>query len=200
MNDEVLTLLTDRFSELDMKTPLDEIYARGRRHRKARRLTTAIAAGAVAAVGAGVTAVAVAPASHPANGGSPQLTAFSISAGANGTSALTLRKGEQYRLDPVALRQALAQHGIPALVTVGQACDSGPEPAGLDQAVTPQRHADGSVTLTINPTAMPPASELSIGYFPSKTVFALIQRGAPIHCSATPGGHGGTALVPSSFA
>jgi hypothetical protein len=115
------------------------------------------------------------------------LTAFSISAGANGTSALTLRKGEQYRLDPVALRQALAQHGIPALVTVGRACDSSPEPSGLDQAVTAQRHPDGSVTLTINPREMPPASELSIGYFTSKTVFALIQQGAPLRCSSTLG-------------
>ena len=37
MNDEVLTLLTDRFSELEMKTPIEEIYARSRRHRKMRR-------------------------------------------------------------------------------------------------------------------------------------------------------------------
>jgi hypothetical protein len=187
MNDEVLTLLSDRFSELEMKTPLEEIYARGRRHRKTRRLTSAIAAGAATAVAAGLTAITVAPAGHPAKPLNAQLTAFSVSAGANGTSALTLRKGEQYRLNPLALRQALAQHGIPALVTVGKACDSSPEPTGLEQAVTAQRHPDGSVTLTINPREMPPASELSIGYFTSKTVFALIQEGAPIHCSTTPG-------------
>jgi hypothetical protein len=186
MNDEVLTLLADRFSELEMNTPLEEIYARGRRHRKTRRVTGAIAAGAVTALAAGLTAIAVAPASHPAPVNA-HLTAFSVSAGANGTSALTLRKGEQYRLDPVALRQALAQHGIPALVTVGKACDSSPEPVGLDQAVTDQRHPDGSVTLTINPRAMPPASELSIGYFTGKTVFALIQQGAQLHCTTTPG-------------
>jgi hypothetical protein len=186
MND-VLTLLTDRFSELQMKTPLDEIYARGFRHRKTRRLKSAVATAAAAAVAAGVTAIAVVPASHPANQVNVQLTAFSISAGANGTSALTLRKGQQYRLDPTALRQVLAQHGIPALVTVGQACDSSPEPTGLDRAVTAQRHPDGSVTLTINPREMPPASELSIGYFTSKTVFALILQGAPLHCARTPG-------------
>jgi hypothetical protein len=187
MNEESLTLLADRFSELEMKTPLEEIYARARRHRKTRRLTSAVAAGAATAVAAGVTAIAVAPATHPAEPVNAQLTAFSISAGANGTSALTLRKGQQYRLDPAALRQALAQHGIPALVTVGKACDSIPEPAGLDQAVVAQRHSDGSVTLTINPGEMPPASELSIGYFTSKTVFALIQRGAPLHCTTIPG-------------
>jgi hypothetical protein len=187
MNDEVLTLVADRFSALEMKTPLEEIYARGRRHRKARRVRSAVAAGAATAVAAGLTAVAVAPASHPAKPDNAQLTAFSISAGTNGTSALTLRKGEQYRLNPVALRQALAQRSIPALVTVGKACDSSPEPTGLDQAVTATRHPDGSVTLTINPREMPAGSELSIGYFTSKTVFALIQEGAPIHCIIPPG-------------
>jgi hypothetical protein len=186
MNDEVLTQLTDHFSELEMNTPLEEIYAKGRRHRKMRRLTSAVATGAAAAVAAGLIAIAVAPASHPATPVNAQLTAFSIS-GANGTSALTLRKGQRYRLDPAALRQALAQHGIPALVTVGKACDSSPEPSGLDQAVTAQRHPDGSVTVTINSRNMPPASELSIGYFTSKTVFALIQQGAPLHCTSTPG-------------
>jgi hypothetical protein len=188
MNDEVLTLLTDRFSELEMKTPLEEIYARGRRHRKMRHFTRAAAAGAATALAAGLTVIAVAPASHPANRVNTELTAFTISAGANGTSALTLRKGQQYRLDPAALRQALALHGIPALVTVGKACDSSPEPTGLDQAVTAQRHPDGSVTVTINPGEMPPASELSIGYFTNRTTFALIQQGAPIHCRTIPGG------------
>ena len=61
MNEESLTLLADRFSELEMKTPLEEIYARGRRHRKTRRLTSAVAAGAATAVAAGVTAIALRP-------------------------------------------------------------------------------------------------------------------------------------------
>jgi hypothetical protein len=150
-------------------------------------LASAVAVGAAAAVAAGLIAVAVAPARHPANPVNAQLAAFSLSAGLNGTSTLTLRKGEQYRLNPIALREALAQHGIPALITVGKACDSTPEPTGLDRAVTTRRHPDGSVTLTINPRAMPPASELSVGYFTSKTVFALIQENARIHCTSTPG-------------
>jgi hypothetical protein len=172
---------------MEMTTPVEEIYARGRHHRKTRRFTRTAAAGAAVAVAAGVTAIAAAPASHPAHPVNAELTAFSISAGADGSSALTLRKGEQYRLNPVALRQALAQHGIPALVTVGKACDSIPEPLGLDQAVTEQRHPDGSVTLTITPTQMPPDSELSIGYFTDKTVFALIQQGAPLRCAGALG-------------
>jgi len=187
MNDEVLTLVGDGFSGLEMKTPLEEIYTKCRRHRRTRHLASAVAVGAVTAVAAGVTAITVAPASHPAKPANARLAAFSISAGANGSSALTLRKGQQYRLDPAALRQTLAQHGIPALVTVGKACDSSPEPTGLDQAVTEQRHPGGSVTLTINPREMPPASELSIGYFTTSTVLALIQQGAPLHCTTLPG-------------
>jgi hypothetical protein len=187
MNDDVLTLLTDRFSEVEMKAPLEEIYARGRRHRKTRRWAKAAVAGAAAATIAGVTAIAVAPAGHPGRPVNAQLAAYTISSGPDGTSALTMRKGQQYRLDPGALRQALAQHGIPALVEVGKTCNSSPEPPGLDQALTSQRHPDGSVTLTIDPWEMPRGSELSIGYYPSKTVFALIQQGAPLHCASTPG-------------
>jgi hypothetical protein len=186
MNDEVLTLLTDHFSRIEMTTPLPEIQARARRHRKTRRVAIAGVAGAATAIAVGAAALAAAPANHSANNLEAQLTAFSVSAGADGTSALTLHKGQQYRLDPAALRQALAQHGIPALVTVGKACDTTPEPTGLDQAVTAARHPDGSVTLTINPRDMPAASELSIGYFPTKTVFALIEQGGSLHCSSTP--------------
>jgi hypothetical protein len=169
-----------------MTTPLQEIHARGRRHCKTRRVAIAGAAGAAMAMAAGATALAIGPAHHPANPVKAQLTAFSVSAGADGTSALTLHKGQQYRLDPAALRQALAQHGIPALVTVGKACDSSPEPTGLDQAVTAARHPDGSVTLTIDPREMPPGSELSIGYFPTRTAFALIEEGALLHCTSRP--------------
>jgi hypothetical protein len=53
--------------------------------------------------------------------------------------------------------------------------------------VTEQSRPDGSVTLTITRREMPPGSELSIGYFTDKTVWALIQQGAPLHCRTTPG-------------
>jgi hypothetical protein len=183
MNNEVLTRLADQFSEVEMKVPIEQIYARARTRRARRRRATVLATGA-AALAAGLTAVAVTGGgAHQPPPVTAQLAAFSVSAGPNGTSSLTLRKGQQYRLDPVALRQALADHHIAALVTVGQTCDTTPEPRGLDQVIVSQRQSDGSVTLTMNPTAMPAGSELSIGYYPTRTTFGLIQQGAPLRCT-----------------
>jgi hypothetical protein len=123
-----------------------------------------------------------------------QLTAFTVASTPSGMTALTLRKGEQYRLDPAALRQALAAHGIPAVVTVGEICDTSPGPDGLDQVLSARKDADGAVYLTINPAALPAGAELSIGYYPTGTSFALIVAGAPLRCSSgAPGG--GRAVV-----
>jgi len=116
-----------------------------------------------------------------------QLVAFTVASGPNGSTALTLRKGAQYRLDPDALRQALAQHGIRAVVNVGKMCDTNPEPNGLDQVISSRRLPDGSVFTTFNPAAMPIGSEISIGYFPTFTGFALIEDGASFHCTTNPG-------------
>jgi hypothetical protein len=187
MNDnEVLTKVRDGMSGIRMDTPVDQILAKARFQRRSRRL---VMAGAVSVVtlGLGLTAVfSAAGTNHPTGPATAQLAAFSISGGPHGASSLTLRKGEQYRLNPVALRQALAHHDITALVTVGKSCDSNPEPEGLDRAVISQRHPDGSVTLTINPVAMPAGSELSIGYYTTGTTFALIEQGAPLNCSSAP--------------
>jgi hypothetical protein len=183
MNNDVLTRIADQFSEVEMNIPIEQIYARAQTRRTRRRRAIAGAAGA-AALAAGLTVVAVAPSgAHQPTPATAQLAAFSISAGPKGTSALTLRKGQQYRLDPVALRHALGEHNIPALITVGKSCDTTPEPDGLEQVVLAQRHADGSVTLTISPTAMPAGSALSIGYYPTRTTFSLIQQGASLRCT-----------------
>jgi hypothetical protein len=67
----------------------------------------------------------------PARSGSPlppspgiaTLAAFSVTSGPGDSTTLTLHKGLLYpHLDPSAMRQALARHGIPALVTVGTFC------------------------------------------------------------------------------
>jgi hypothetical protein len=183
MNNDVLTRIADQFSEIEMKIPVEQIYARARTRRTRHRMATVAAAGA-AVLAAGLTAATVTGSgAHRPPPVTARLAAFSVSTGPNGTSALTLRKGQQYRLDPVALRQALADHHIAAFITVGKTCDTAPEPVGLDQVVVSQRQSDGGVTLTINPTAMPAGSELSIGYYPTRTTFGLIEQGAPLHCT-----------------
>ena len=184
MNNDVLTRIADQFSDVEMKTPIEEIYRRARTRRTRRRTASLFAAAGTAALVAGLAAAAVTQnGAHQPQPVAAHLAAFTVSAGPNGTSALTLRKGQQYRLDPLALREALAAHDIPALVTLGKSCDTAPEPDGLDQVVLSQRQSDGNVTLTINPTAMPAGSELSIGYYPTRTTFSLTRHGAPLHCN-----------------
>jgi hypothetical protein len=88
--------------------------------------------------------------------------------------------------DPGAMQQALAQHGIPALVTVGRFCRSTPgAPGGVGQLVRPLTLADGSDAMVINGQAMPPGTELSIGLFPHYVRMALIEDGAPLSCGTT---------------
>jgi len=194
MNDsDVLWKIRDSVSGVHMDMPVDAIVARGRARRR-RRLSGLAGAGAAAGVALtlGLTGITSSGNTSPAaTSNSAQLAAFTVVSGPGGTSTLTLRKGKQYRLDPGALRQALAQHGIPALVTVGSMCDSTPEPAGLDQVLSTRMLADGTVVTTFNPAAMPAGSKLSIGYFPTRTKFALIEDGAPLTCSSHPGSSDG---------
>jgi len=181
-----------------MHTPLEEILGRAAVKRR-RRLTGMIGAGAAAGIALTVTLLAVSGSGRsPTSGGpaTPQLVAFTVVSGPNGSSALTLRKGAQYRLDPDALRQALAQHGISAVVNVDKMCDTSPEPNGLDQVISSRRLADGSVFTTFNPAAMPAGSEVSIGYFPTFTGFALIEDGAALRCTTNPGGPAGAGPGP----
>ena len=194
MNDnDVLWKIRDSVSGVHMDMPVDAIVARGRSRRR-RRLSGLAGAGAAAGVALtlGLTGIlSSGNTSPPAASPGAQLAAFTVVSGPDGTSTLTLRKGKQYRLDPGALRQALAQHGIPALVTVGSMCDSTPEPEGLDQVLSTRRLADGTVVTTFNPAAMPAGSKLSIGYFQTYTVFSLIEDGAPLTCSSNPGSSDG---------
>jgi hypothetical protein len=110
------------------------------------------------------------------------LAAFSVTSGPGDNTTLIVRKGE--RLDPAALRQALARHGIPALVTVGTFCRSTPGAPGIGNVLQPSDQADGS-GMVINGHAIPPGTKLSIGLFPSYTRMLLIKDGAPLSCGST---------------
>jgi hypothetical protein len=92
--------------------------------------------------------------------GTIRTMAFTLVRHANGTVTLTLNPGQL--LEPGTLQSDLKQDGIPAMVTTGSFCSSDPAPAGFNQVVTGQKP---SHTLTINPAAMPPGTELSFGYF-----------------------------------
>jgi hypothetical protein len=133
-----------------------------------------------------------------------QLTAFSVVTGAGGSTTLTLYPGEA--ANPSAVRQALAEHGIPALVTAGQFCQNGTLPGwpGINQVATLSptglQHATSGraagLTVVIHGSAIPSGAKLSIGYRQDlqnrEISFKLIQDGAPLTCTSLPdsGPHG----------
>lgn len=180
-----------------------------RRPARAARLGRYAAAGITAAaiaVAAGVGVdYAVSNGHSAASGGSAgrpvhiHVAAFSVDSNAGGTVTVTLTRG--HVLDPGALRHALAEAGVPALVTAGSVCYV-PGPSGaLARAVSPPRHlADGSTTVTITPSAIPAGSKLSIGYFQVPAgggiYVSLVPDNAPLTCTSTPPARPGPAHGP----
>ena len=190
-DDDVMCRVRESFSGLNMDMPVENVFAASRVRRRGRR--SALTAGAAAAAGAATALTLALGGPGPARSGNPpppspgsvQLAAFSVTSGPGNSTTLILHKGPQYRLDPSALRQALARHGIPALVTVGTFCRSGPTASsGTAKVVNPSNRADGSA-MVINGQAMPPGTRLSIGLFPGYTRMLLIKDGAPLSCSST---------------
>lgn len=116
---------------------------------------------------------------------------FVLTANSNGTLTLTMSQV----LDPAALQQALAQHGIPALVKTDASCTSSPaapDPTsigvlsanlpfklptqGLVPAPTQPVHPAGFTAGTktvINPAAMPDGTELFFGYVPGESLVSV---------------------------
>jgi hypothetical protein len=194
-HDDVISQVRESFSGLRMDMPVEQVFAASRARRRRRRsgLTATAAAAAGAAAAITLTLGGPAPAHSgtpppPSRGPSPvTLAAFSVTSGPGDSTTLILHKGPQYpRPDASALRQALAQHGIPALVTVGTFCRSTPgAPAGTGKVVDASDQADGSDAIVINGQAIPSGTRLSIGLFPGHTRMLLIKDGAPLSCSST---------------
>jgi hypothetical protein len=186
----------ESFSGLRMDVPVEDILARSRARRRRRLsgLTVVTAATATAATAMTLTLGGPAPissgnlpAASPGSGsGSVRLAAFSVTNGPGESTTLVLHKGSQYpRVDPSELRQALARHGIPALVTVGTFCRSAPGvSAGSGKVVDASNQAEESA-MVINGQAIPPGTRLSIGLFPGYTRMLLIKDDAPLACSST---------------
>lgn len=131
----VLSAVREAISGLPVSAApqLAAVTARGRAHRR-RRLGLAAGAGvcAVLAVGLAVGGSLVgSPPQHIAEP-APQrqavhLAAFTVVTDADGSTTLTLTKAQV--VDPDALRAALAEHGIPAVVTAGEFCRTAQQPA-----------------------------------------------------------------------
>ncbi len=140
----VLSALRDSISRLPMPAVphLEAIRARGRARRR-RRL------GGLSLAGAGACAALVVGLAGSWGSASPvlqarpapqrdvpavHLAAFSVVAGPGGATTLTLYPGQV--ANPNAVRRALAEHGIPALVTSGRFCRTAAQPApGVGEVV-----------------------------------------------------------------
>jgi hypothetical protein len=214
LNDRaVLDAVRDSISGLTMPAAprVQAITARGRARQRRRLAELSVAgAGACAALvvglaGTGGSAGPAPQAGHPAQRSTTtpvQLAAFSVAAGPDGATTLTLYPGQV--ANPDAVRQALAEHGIPALVTAGKFCRTADQPApgvgavvdlGQQKNIQPGSGAKPS-PIVIYGSKIPSGVELSIGYRQNaqenEISFSLIQTGAPLTCVSLPdnGPHG----------
>jgi hypothetical protein len=167
---------------------------RSRPNRRALIAVTAASAAAVVALGAAVASngPSGAPGRVEAGPVHVHLADFTVDTNPGGTVTVTLSDAQI--LDPNALRQALAQAGIPAMVTPGSFCFSPvPDRTALFQAVTFNQPGPGEASdVVITPSKLPAGSTLAIGYVqpladePGKPYFDLLSAGAPVTCSTNP--------------
>jgi hypothetical protein len=199
----VLSAVRDSISGLPMPTAprLEAITARGRARRRRRlagvsiAVTGACAALVVGLAGGGGSGGPVRQLQHlasPVHVSQVHLAAFTVVAGPDGGTTLILSRPQV--ANPSAVRQALAERGIPALVTANEFCRTADQPApGVGDVVTLGSPQAGVV---IYGSRIPSGVELSIGYRQdpqdSEISFSLIQAGAPLTCTSIPdhGPHG----------
>jgi hypothetical protein len=175
-----------------------EIIRQGdRRRRRSRTRRSLGGLSAAGVVGAGVALGLGLSGSAPAHAtGTIRTAAFTLVRNATGTATLTINNNVIF--EPATLQSDLAQDGIQAKVTAGSFCSSDPIPAGISQVISvPAVQPGEAPTVTINPTAMPPGTELSFGNFQlangGKTFVALIDSGSYTCTSTAPVGAPGIA-------
>jgi hypothetical protein len=159
---DVLHVVSEGLSGLDMRTPPEQIIAVGnsRRRRRLAAAGVAVAAGLAVALPAALAGSGPGTppaASRPGSAAPVDLAAFSVVSNPNGT--VTLELSHEKLADPDAVREALSDAGVPADVRIGSACYSIPAPAGLDRVISSNGQA-----LVITPSAIPKSALVTIGY------------------------------------
>jgi hypothetical protein len=204
----VLDALRNGFGKVRMSAPIEQIVDAGQTRRRRLRLAKVTAAAAITAVLAvGVSAydrttphrttISSAAASQPVH---IHTVAFVLDTQPDGTVKVTWTK-QAYFQDSAGLQDALGKAGFPALVKVGEFCkgpndnghlDPSGQGRGVDQVMRPSQ-SDGNVEFTFVPAAMPPGTELFIGYLsPSQlaithgrpgSVERLVPTQVPLTCT-----------------
>jgi hypothetical protein len=189
-DDEVITAVREQRAKVHSHTPVDQIISRGRTVRARRRIPAAASGLAVVAaavvLGLGLSGSFGSTPAHSTV--TIRTAAFTLAEHANGTATLTINT--PVLLEPSTLQADLQQDGIPALVTTGSFCSSNPIPPGFPQVVS-QTSSPTTLTVTINPAAMPAGTELSAGNFQysatsSDTEIELIDTNSHTCSSAPP--------------
>ncbi|MEV0425114.1 hypothetical protein [Micromonospora sp. NPDC050495] len=164
---DVLRVVSEGLSGLDMEKPAEEIIATGNARRRRRSTAVAVVGAALAAgLVVGVPALTGRGPAGPSVAERPATSvpvsmapvAFSVVGNPNGT--VTLKLSSEQLADPDEVREALAGAGVPAEVRVGSLCYSLPAPPGTDQVFS----SSGNAVLVITPSAIPKGAVVSIGY------------------------------------
>jgi hypothetical protein len=188
MNDDrAFTVIQDHLAEArdslaraHPSIPARQIIAISTRRRTRRWLATTVTA--CAATGLAVT-LALAPGSQfrPVH---EHLAAWSVDTNTNGTVTVTV-----HQLTHAAeLQRALAQAGVPAIVTFPQSCLQGTQNWHTDGGVAVSANPPG---LTITPSHIPSGTKLVFSVIPvvidgtKSTGFGwgLVKNGQPLHCT-----------------
>jgi hypothetical protein len=175
----VLAKVRDAFDGVTMPTPLSEIVTNGQARRRRRRLLRAVAITSVAALTAVGIAIAARPAPAPriataegASGLHIRTVAYTLDTQPDATIKVTWTK-QAYIQDPSGLQTALRRAGFPVLIKVGEFCkgpaddgylDPSAQGRGVDTVMQAGSGAGSEVVFTFKPAAMPPGTELFIGY------------------------------------
>jgi hypothetical protein len=162
-----------------MNTPASAIIARARRRRMRRGLSAAAAA--CAAAGLAVILALALPSGSPARAVHVHLAAaWSVDTNSNGTVTITVRQ----LTHAAQLERALAQAGVPAVVTPGQECLN---TQNQDALARTRALRSGHSGVVVTPSAIPVGTRLlfSLVYSQGKVIgfgWGLVSNGARLHC------------------
>jgi len=194
MNDDTtLSVVRDRLSQArdclsaeHMNTPASAIIA-GARRRRMRRGLSAAAAGCATA-GLAVILILALPSGNPARAVHVHLAAaWSVDTNSNGTVTITVRQ----LTHAAQLERALAQAGVPAVVTPGEMCLNTQNENALFRS---RALRSGGPGVVVTRSAIPAGTKLlfSLIYSQGKVIgfgWGLVHNGAPLHCVSAKNDH-----------
>lgn len=185
-----LTEVRDALGDVHMTTPASEILARARRGRTRRRL--AAAGAACAAIGLAVAlALPSGGQAHPVH---VHLAAWSVDTNSDGTVTVTVRQ----LTHAAELQRALAEAGVPAVVTFREECLNTQNQNALAKAGVELKASVNPPGEIITPSEIPSGTKLLFSIVPAITYgsdnnqgtrgtafgWGLVKTGEPLHCFA----------------